>query len=193
MEFNNAMFSSDYQNLESDIVFSIDNYTQTGEKPIGEDEYGNPIWPATSYTEIGKMVRDYKYCNKNECLNSLAEILVEYITRSKELKEFTALVSCPSKKLAPVVELAAVKLNMHSYDYLIKKKPFSMKKTLKNERSNKAKLIECSKPIPAGEKIILIDDIIETGATMQACRDALKKMQPILELKLLAMARTLLS
>lgn len=191
MRFEQARFSGEFQNLESSIVLSIDTYTKTGSKPIGKDKFGNSIWPDTSYTEVGKLLRDYKYYNVDENLNSLANILADYITHIKELQEYTTLVSCPSSRFINVVELAAIKLKMSSYNCLKKRKAFSMKATFKDNRSNKACLIAYNGAIPPNERIIIVDDIVETGATLQGCMNAIKKFQPTLDIKLLAMARTL--
>lgn len=192
MNFKNAQFSLDYLHLKNGIILTIDNYTKTGERPCGIDRHGNPIWDDRSLTEIGSALRCYKYAKKDSNANWLAEILSEYIRNSKELCECTMLIACPSNKFSYIVELAASMLGIHSCDCLEKAEPFVMKSICLNKRADKAKSIKCYKPIDATEKVIIIDDIVESGATLQASKNALLLAQPSLkDIKMLAMTRTI--
>ncbi len=190
MRYENAMFSSDHRNLDNGIVFSIDRYTKPGRAPDKYDENNNPVWSENNYTEIGKMIHQYKYKNNDTHREELADILSEYITHSKELQEGTALVPCPSARFASVVKLAAQKIGINFYDCLRKQKPFSMKEISRDRRYDYAKLIEYDGSIPDNEKVILIDDIVETGATLRGCSEALQKKQANLEIQFLVLART---
>ena len=68
-----------------------------------------------------------------------------------------------------------------------------MKMIKKESRNELISRIECIEDISATEQIILIDDIVETGATMQACKNAIMKVQPNLpNIKMMALSRRIL-
>lgn len=193
MKFTNALFRSDYMYLTDGIIFTIDNYTVTGKSPIDWDSTGEPIFPETELTEIGRLLKGYKYQNNVKNADQLAALTADFITQINELKSCSLLVPCPSTKFSAVVRLAAARLNISFQDCLRKKEAFSMKMIKKESRNELISRIECIEDISATEQIILIDDIVETGATMQACKNAIMKVQPNLpNIKMMALSRRIL-
>lgn len=132
----------------------------------------------TTYTEIGKLVHEYKYQHKRELKQNLAELLYRAIKSLDELKNLSLITWVPphNVQVNPVLEPIAIILSqIYGCDYaeLVKKNNDreSVKQKTKAERE---KILEgafslnqqvCDKY--SFKKVLMIDDLYQTGSTFK--------------------------
>ena len=168
-------------------------------KPIGK-AYQDEIISYGYYGGVLKeLILKFKYKDNFTAGDILAEILEEYIIKKINYKEYIITYIPLSKKSKKVrgfnqCEYIAKKiardLSIESFEVLIKaKETKEQKKLKKDERFENIKDAFQIKKIIKNKKIILIDDVTTTGATLNEAHKLLKKIN-LKDIKLLTLAKS---
>jgi competence protein ComFC len=179
--------------------FGICNTCKKSIKLIGK-EYQDEI---VSYGYYGGVLKElilkFKYKDNFTAGDILAEILEEYIIKNFNYKEYIITYIPLSKKAKKVrgfnqCEYIAKKisrdLSIQIVEVLIKtKETKEQKKLKKDERFENIKDAFQIKKIIKNQKIILIDDVTTTGATLKEAHKLLKKFN-LKDIKLLTLAKS---
>lgn len=179
--------------------FGICDTCKKSIKLIGE-EYQDEI---VSYGYYGGVLKElilkFKYKDNFTAGDILAEILEEYIIENFNYKEYIITYIPLSKKAEKVrgfnqCEYIARKisrdLSIEIVEVLIKtKETKEQKKLKKDERFENIKDAFQMKKIIKNKKIILIDDVTTTGATLKEAHKLLKKFN-LKDIKLLTLAKS---
>lgn len=179
--------------------FGICNTCKKSIKLIGK-EYQDEI---VSYGYYGGVLKElilkFKYKDNFTAGDILAEILEEYIIKNFNYKEYIITYIPLSKKAKKVrgfnqCEYIAKKisrdLSIEIVEVLIKtKETKEQKKLKKDERFENIKDAFQIKKIIKNQKIILIDDVTTTGATLKEAHKLLKKFN-LKDIKLLTLAKS---
>lgn len=148
---------------------------------IGHNEYGHPEFD-TTYSEVGGLMHRLKYRSDKTALSELVETAVSFI-RSWGI-EFTAIVPVPPTKVyrtfQPVLALATELANVFKAP-LLKSAIRKAKQIpeLKNlyDADERQKLLkgafEGNPDVMNGQRILLVDDLYRSGATMNAITEVL--------------------
>ena len=158
-----------------------------------------------SYGYYGGVLKDlilkFKYKNNFTAGDILAEFLEEYITKNLKYKEYIITYIPLSKKSKKsrgfnqceyIAEKTARDLSIEVLDVLIKQKETKEQKKLKRDEryENIKDAFNIKKGIEVKNyNIILIDDVVTTGATLQEAYKLLKKFE-VKEIKLLTLAKS---
>lgn len=186
---------------KDDDCFGLCNTCRKSIKVINE-VYQDEI---ISYGYYGGVLKDlilkFKYKSNFTAGDILAEFLEEYIIRNFKYKEYIITYIPLSKKSKKnrgfnqceyIAKKISKDLSIEVLDVLNKQKETKEQKTLK--RDERYENIKDAFAIKKGidiknYKIILIDDVITTGATLQEAYELLKKFE-VKEIKLLTLAKS---
>lgn len=140
-------------------------------------------------TSVGELVYEAKYRLDRSAVERLAELMLQVVqSRLREIGLTTAffdvVVPVPPSRLdrpfQPVFELArhiATRLNLPCDETTLVKREGQQVKSLKDYQAKytyvRERLYTTSDHL-AGKRVLVIDDIIDSGATMDAVADALK-------------------
>ncbi|PID84399.1 hypothetical protein CSB09_01140 [Candidatus Gracilibacteria bacterium] len=172
---------------EDDFLITVKNYTQIYKNQF-EKNYLNEIIVACAYKEIENDLKMYKYQSQQYKSKKIIRAYIEIFTKYSHTfgTKNIAIVPVPthwrrkvfrgfdhmkyiSKKLSKKINIPALPLLSTKYTPQQSKLPRS--KRLKNKIH--AFRVKSSYKIP--KKIILIDDVISTGATANECAKVLKQ------------------
>ena len=155
----------------------------TGSTYIGDNEFGHPQFE-THRTEMGELLFRLKYRSDETAVNELVETASSFI-RKWAVKP-SIIVTVPAtkayRKLQPVARLAdglgdRLKIPV-AHDAIRKQKQFA---ELKNvyDAEERRRLLEGAFDINSsrvkGHRVLLVDDLYRSGATMNAIGDALQR------------------
>lgn len=186
---------------KDDDCFGLCNTCRKSIKVINEVYQDEVI----SYGYYGGVLKDlilkFKYKSNFTAGDILAEFLEEYIIRNFKYKEYIITYIPLSKKSKKnrgfnqceyIAKKISKDLSIEVLDVLNKQKETKEQKTLK--RDERYENIKDAFAIKKGidiknYKIILIDDVITTGATLQEAYELLKKFE-VKEIKLLTLAKS---
>lgn len=164
-----------------DEGFSLDAQTLSSTF-LGYNEYGHPMFD-TARTAVGESLYKLKYGQDRE---QLAEIVVtvEAFLKDKSLV-FDSLVAVPPsrfRKIQPVLEIASElskKLAVTFESTAVKKIRATPELKNVSDAKERAEALTGAFEIDAekvkGKRILLIDDLYQTGASLNAVSEALKK------------------
>ena len=186
---------------KDDDCFGLCNTCRKSIKVINEVYQDEVI----SYGYYGGVLKDlilkFKYKNNFTAGDILAEFLEEYIIKNFEYKEYIITYIPLSKKSKKnrgfnqceyIAKKISRDLSIEVLDILTKQKETKEQKTLKRderyENIKNAFTIEKGLDIK-NYKIILIDDVTTTGATLQEAYKLLKKFE-VKDIKLLTLAKS---
>jgi predicted amidophosphoribosyltransferase len=139
---------------------------------------------------IGGLVHSMKYGNSLDALHEVAQMMAEFITRRLERigagpEYFAAIVPVPptvDRLYQPVIELARTVATLVGIPcdtgLLIKVGKHQQMKTIQGYDSKRAILndaMSITHQRYAGKRVLLIDDIIDSGATLDTSADFLKR------------------
>lgn len=162
---------------------------------LGYDEFGHPQYD-TKRTELGELVYRLKYCNDKKVLKEIVDI----ICNSSKFKTIEVIIPVPPSKLRPyqpVIEIAqglGKKLGIPVYtDVIVKVKNTKELKNLSTFEEKYAILkdaykIENNKV--KGKTILLLDDLYQSGATLNVITELLYKKAFVFKVKVLALTKT---
>jgi len=186
---------------KEDDCFGICNTCKNSIKILNEVHQDKVI----SYGYYGGVLKDlilkFKYKNNFTAGDILAEFLEEYITKNLKYKKYIITYIPLSKKSKKnrgfnqceyIAEKIGRDLSIEVLDVLIKQKETKEQKKLKRDEryENIKDAFKIKKGIEVKNyNIILIDDVVTTGATLQEAYKLLKKFE-VKEIKLLTLAKS---
>ena len=164
---------------------------------IGTDGYGNDQFD-TTYSEMGKLVNQLKYHNNKSVINKIVDLLSKY----KSIKNFDAIIPVPSTKknrpYQPVDEIAlelGERMGVAVLIGFLEKKDGG--KELKNitdpvERTQELRnfIFISSEKNLAGQKVLLLDDLYQSGATLTVSTEILYEQAKVSKVIVLTMTKT---
>ncbi|MDZ7266484.1 MAG: RecQ family ATP-dependent DNA helicase [candidate division KSB1 bacterium] len=137
------------------------------------------------HTEVGARVYAFKYQGEQAQVDWLLERALQKLTGQPQLREVDAIVCVPSsrgeKSYAPVIlfaERLRQRLGLRAGFQLRKTRATRPQKemvTLAQKRRNVAGAFAVHASSVAGQRLLLIDDIYDSGATIDECARVLKK------------------
>jgi competence protein ComFC len=162
-----------------DVGFVLDVHTISSTM-IGYNEFGYPEFD-TQRSPLGELVYRLKYKNDNKALDAISETIATFVIDQESVID--AIVPMPpskSRAWQPVMEIASqltrllnIALDATS---LRKTKVTAQMKDIGDFSERAAVLREAFSAAPAlaGKRILLIDDLFQSGATMNVAADTLK-------------------
>ncbi|MCG3153441.1 MAG: ATP-dependent RNA helicase DbpA [bacterium] len=136
------------------------------------------------HTEVGKRVEAFKYHNEQNQLDWLLERALQLIARHQHFKEINAVASVPStdtsRQYLPVplfAENLRKRLDVRTVCHLRKTRATRPQKemvTMEQKRRNVAGAFAVHSSSVKGQRILLVDDICDSGATLDECARVLK-------------------
>lgn len=146
---------------------------------LGDDEYGHPRFD-TVRSEVGELIYKLKYRDDRSVLPALSSAALEFLARWRPV--ITLVLPMPPSKwrrIQPVYELAklvAAGLNVPCFTDCIRR--IKELPELKNTpRDQKLELLRGAHAANAakvsGQNILLLDDLFDSGATMNAVTESL--------------------
>lgn len=184
------------QNPSWDYGVTLDKHMEHSTY-IGDDEYGNPQFNNVR-TEVGEAVFQLKYRSDFGQVEFLAQRIVQVV--EAQFPEINVVVPMPASKARdrqPVHEVAARVAHLLSADYvpdlLVKHRSTGLMKNL-NTYEEKVEALEgcfaCQDQLIPGEwNVLLVDDLYDTGASLEAACTALRGYRNIGTVCVAAMTR----
>jgi len=159
--------------------FALDYHTIKS-IPIGEDPFGHMQYE-TSYTPIGKVLKEFKYKNQYDNVYLIVDAVVAFLDNHPEMRNVQSVLPVPPSNKArtyqptfEIAELLAQRLGVFCSDKVLEKKTESEYKNLSlPEKMSEHGVIVQKKKAQRKINILLIDDIYQTGSTMRQCAEVL--------------------
>ncbi len=136
------------------------------------------------HTEVGKRVEAFKYHDEMNQLDWLVERALQLIAQRQHFKEMDAVAFVPStdtsRRYLPVplfAEHLRKRLGVQTVCHLRKTRATRPQKemiTMEQKRRNVAGAFAVHSPGVKGQRILLVDDICDSGATLNECARVLK-------------------
>ena len=162
---------------------------------IGDDLHGHPQFD-TTYSEMGHLVRRLKYQNDQSVLPQIIALLEPI----RGIETFDAIVPVPSSKtraLQPVDAIAAALGGRRGVkvlkSYLVKTESIELKNITdpgEREKQLQGQIVITGTDDISGQKVLLLDDLYRSGATLNACSTVLKEQAKVGDLCVLTMTKT---
>lgn len=160
----------------SKIVWSLNEYVRR--EYFENDSNNSDIWES----KFAHLYYNYKYKNNDNYISSIINYIVNKIAFINDINQCKIIVPVPSnskeKRLAKLVEKLSEELNLKFVDLLGTNLEYKIKNIDTNKRTYISDFIICKRTINDNEKILLIDDFLETGTTIIECIKAIKKEHP---------------
>jgi competence protein ComFC len=176
--------------------FAYDVHT-LGSVYQGLDEFGHKRYDTTR-TEMGGLVYKLKYRNDKSVTKEIVDLLSKY----KGIGKFDAIIPAPSsnksRSYQPADEIAlelGKRMGVNVLIGFLEKKEDS--KELKNITDPEERIQELKKAIfissernISGQKVLLLDDLYRSGATLSVSTDILYKQAKVSDVSVLTMTKT---
>jgi predicted amidophosphoribosyltransferase len=156
-------------NLDGGVALAFHTFIQNGQRV---------------HTEVGKRVEAFKYHGEKNQLEWLLERALQTLARYQHFKEVNAVAFVPStdtsRQYLPVplfAENLRQRLGVQTVCQLQKTRATRPQKdmvTMEQKRRNVAGAYAVHSPSVKGQRILLIDDIYDSGATINECARVLK-------------------
>ena len=174
--------------------FALDRHVVSSEF-LGYNEAGHPQFE-NKRSEIGELLYRLKYQNDQSAVDPLVNAAVAYLKKwNPGMNAIVPVTPSRERKVQPVVTVGAAiaeKLKVEFGDGWIKRtgKVPELKNIGHDER---LRLLQSAHTVEQkkvkGRKILLLDDLFQTGATMNAITEALLKQGEAAEVYALALTR----
>lgn len=162
---------------------------------LGEDEYGHDRFDNTR-SEIGELVYQLKYRSDQTAVPKIIQLL----TAIKGIETFDAIIPVPSSKARAVQPVDAIAQALGKQrgvavltGFLTKTGDAELKGISDPaERDNALanSIVIAGKDDISGKKVLLIDDLYRSGATLNVCCIALKSKAKVGDISVLTMTKT---
>jgi len=165
---------------------------------VGEDEYGHPMFD-TKRSEIGELVYQLKYQKKKNIINDIMVLVKPLLDDWQIGAKVDIIIPIPpsdiSRAFQPVFIIAQAisdYLNIPMSTQVLKKsKHEQLKNASINEKSDLIKgSITKDKNFKKKVNILLVDDLFESGATLNEAVDVLKSDINVANVYVLTMTKT---
>ena len=173
--------------------YAFDLYT-TESVYVEDDAFGNPRFKNT-YSEIGDLLYHFKYNGHIDSRHQIADLVLPFLKRWLKDKPLDIVMPCPSSLVRAVQPVHAVayeiakRLNIYYTDEVLQKtSDVPIKNIPKQERNLTGKIVQI-KPAKRKCSILLIDDIVDTGATASECVQVLRNDPNIEHIYFFALAK----
>lgn len=162
---------------------------------LGPDEFGHDRFDNTR-SEIGELVYQLKYRHDQTAVTKIIELL----SVIKGIEKFYAIIPVPSSKARAVQPVDAIAKALGKQrgvrvleGYLIKDGNAELKDI--HDPDERLKILENTIKISgkediSGQRVLLLDDLYRSGATLNVCCNVLKQQAMIGEVSVLTMAKT---
>lgn len=175
--------------LDTHVVSSI---------PTGEDPYGNMTF-ATVRSEIGEELYQYKYQHRIENLGNIVDTIVDFLNGHPEMRDFESIIPVPptpdnNRSYQPTHEIAksvAERIQVYFCDSVLEKKSGIQLKGLTLEEKKKlGNFIEKKRSATRKHSVLLIDDLFQSGTTLNNCSQRLREDPLVNKIYVLAVTKT---
>jgi predicted amidophosphoribosyltransferase len=164
---------------------------------IGEDAFGHPQYE-TQRTPIGEALYQFKYRNTYNALGKILELAFPFLDKWAAVKDVDVILSVPPSKkdrfYQPVQEIAKSIAEYikkpYSEEILVKTTEEQAKNQNSDEKQSIIGSIIQSRPAKYPCKILLIDDLFQSGTTFTECTQVLTKDKLIKAVYVLAITKT---
>lgn len=162
---------------------------------LGIDAYGHAMYDNTR-SKLGDLLYNFKYKNKHDNLNNIITLIKPFLKQWKALQNINIVMPVPpsnkNRDYQPVTELAnsiATVINKPFTDKILTKQSAIESKNSENKPKikNSIKALQKAK---SKHSILLVDDLYDTGITLNECVSVLQKDPLLLEIYVLAMTKT---
>lgn len=162
---------------------------------LGPDEFGHDRFDNTR-SEIGELIYQLKYRRDQ----SVVPKIIELLSMIKGIENFDAIIPVPSSKaraVQPVDSIASALGKQRGVSvltgYLIKEGNAELKGI--HDPDQRVKALENTIKISgkediSGQRVLLLDDLYRSGATLNACCNVLKQQAKIADVSVLTMTKT---
>jgi predicted amidophosphoribosyltransferase len=163
-----------------------------------DDEFGNPHFD-TLRTEVGEALYRLKYQQDKELVDALVRVAVDWLRKWKPPVELLVAVppSNTNRRVQPVALIAQGVADKMGYELLanlkFRKKTAAQIKNVKDAEKRQELLEDAFTIDPGrieGRKVLLFDDLIRSGATMNELAATLRKSGKVADVYALALTKT---
>lgn len=168
----------------------------TSSRMVGEDEFGNPQFE-TEYSAAGKLLHEFKYRDNPDALRDLLKMIGGYFADNLKAQiDVVAAVppSTPGRTVTlRIAEGIAKRIGAaFSANALTKKRPTEQMKATDPGRRREllADAFAADPAILAGKSVLLVDDLYQTGATLEAATAVLRGQGRAAKVYVFAVTRT---
>ncbi len=158
----------------------------------------------THYDRIGALMHLCKYHQERQYCENIACVVVDFLkTKSKgQTPNLSAIIPVPPSGITTrifqpvdeIVKIVGEKLNLTvDYDYLLKKRPNPQLKSIKDPVERKKILVGAfgvKDQRYNGKKVLLFDDLYDTGATLNEITKTLKDLGHVNNVYVLTITKT---
>jgi len=179
-----------------DEGYAIDYHTISS-TPVGVDFRGNTVFD-TKRTDLGELVYQYKYHGSHECLDNIIRIIEPIIVEWLSPKGITVVLPVPPTKkdrsYQPVFEIAKRVANILDSKYndtVLRKDSTEQSKNISiaDKEAISGSIIK-TKMALRKHNILIVDDLYQSGATLNGCTHALRQDENIHKIYVLTITRT---
>lgn len=168
-----------------------------GSQIVGQNEFGYPIFENTR-SEIGELLYRFKYKHDAKALEEILKATIQYIGDKGKGKFDLIIPIPPSNPTRTVTKQIAQGLakgfaGKFSDTALIKVKNTSELKSVSDHEIRKSMLsgaFQAQKSEISGKKVLLVDDLYRSGATLEAATEAIMAQGNAQVVYVLAITRT---
>lgn len=177
------------------VGWALDVHTISSEY-VGEDPFGNPRFN-TRRSEIGELVYQLKYQLNHEALSQIVDVLSDFLCKEGILSKVDIILPAPPSKnrqfqpVLAIAEAVAHKNNVYYSDDVLTKTSMEQSKGMTlDEKLLLRNSVNFVKRVTRPCNVLLIDDIYQTGSTLNECVRALREDDNIKDIFVVTMTKT---
>ena len=162
--------------------------------PKGENVYGYMEFDTTR-TELGELIFLFKNRNRYECLDGIMGLVEPFLDTWEDLKDVDIVLPVPPTKqrnYQPAAEIARAiseHLNVSYFDGVLEKTNAEQAKNVTSTDERQTGSIVARVRATRPHTILLVDDLLRTGGTMQQCVSVLRDDPKLEKIFVLAMTK----